>query len=178
MEKRSAFEYGTSSFVIYRMIPKKDKEAFMQLKIMLNRLTKKYDQSYIMNTTGSCEPLEINDEEDEILLTLWTYGLSDNYLDECSKGELKIRTREFELLSRADSTYPPDAAVAFSALFSDSGDHMDYLSCLNSDTVLIDDDGCLSEKTDTHLTRKEAARLIELLKRVRVEQTETLGSLN
>ena len=52
---------------------------------------------------------------------------------------------------------------------------MGYLSKLSSETELLDSDGQLSDEIHTNLTRKEIGRLIELLDKVRVEETEIIG---
>lgn len=165
---------SSSSFVTYRITPGENEEAFMQLRILIERLCSKYEQYYVPNTYDGGDALSTY-EGKTITLTMWTPGLSDNYLDEADEDEMAEKEREFHEFARWDDSYPPNVAVALSALFSNMGDEMGYLSRLTSETELLDDDGQLSDKIQTNLTRKEIGRLIELLDRVNVEEIETIG---
>ena len=165
---------SSSSFVTYRITPGGDEEAFMQLRILLERLCSKYEQYYVPNTYDGGEALSTY-EDGEITLTMWTPGLSDNYLDEVEDDELESRESEFHEFARWDGSYPPSAAVAFAAMFGNMGDEMGYLSRLTFQTKLLDAEGQLSDEIQTDLTRKEAGRLSELLNRVHVEETEIIG---
>ena len=165
---------SSSSFVTYRITSGGDDEAFMQLRILLERLSEKYDQRYIMNTYDGGDPLEYKDNS-EIKLTMWTPGLSDNYLDDVPESEEKERVSEFHEFARGDNKYPPEAVIAFAALFGSKGDNMGFLSKLTHTTKLLDKDGLISKSITTDLTRKEAARLSELLKKVCVDRVEIVG---
>lgn len=165
---------SSSSFVTYRITPGGNEEAFMQLRILIERLCSKYEQYYVPNTYVGGDALSTFEGE-PITLTMWTPGLSDNYLDEADDDEMEEKEREFHEFARWDGSYPPSAAVALSALFGDMGDEMGYLSRLTSETELLDSDGQLSDEIHTNLTRKEIGRLIELLDKVRVEETEIIG---
>lgn len=165
---------SSSSFVTYRITPGGNEEAFMQLRILIERLCSKYEQYYVPNTYDGGDALSTFEGE-PITLTMWTPGLSDNYLDEADEEKMEEKEREFHEFARWDGSYPPSAAVALSALFGDSGDEMGYLSRLTFQTKLLDDDGQLSDEIQTNLTRKEVGRLSELLNRVHVEQTEIIG---
>lgn len=174
---------SSSSFVTYRITPGKNKEAFTQLQILLNRLTRKYEQRYIANTYGDGEGLVVYEDDDpEINLTMWTPGVSDNYLDddymdsdECDNDDQEEHEMEYQEFARWDDSYPPDVAVAFAVLFGDRGDDRSYLSKLDCETELLQDDGQLSESIVTDLTYKEAGRLAELLDKVSVEKIESIG---
>lgn len=48
---------SSSSFVTYRITPGENKEAFMQLRILLERLCSKYEQYYVPNTYDGGEAL-------------------------------------------------------------------------------------------------------------------------
>ena len=165
---------SSSSFVTYRITPGEDDEPFMQLRILLDRLRDKYDQRYIMNTYDGGEPLEYNSNT-EIKLTMWTPGLSDNYLDDVHDGERSERVSEFHEFARGDNNYPPEAVIAFAALFGGKGDNMGFLSKLTHTTKLLDKDGLISKSITTDITRKEAARLNELLEKVCVDKVEIVG---
>ena len=167
---------SSSSFVTYRITSGGNEEAFMQFRILLDRLCKKYEQRYIPNTYGGGDPLDTYDDS-EITLTMWTPGLSDNYLDEADDDDDEMESREsrFQDFARWDSSYPPDVAVAFAVLFGSMGDETGYLSELTYKTRLIDENGQLSDEIQTNLTRKEAGRLMELLDRVHIEETEIIG---
>lgn len=147
----------------------------MQFRILLERLYGKYELRYIPNTYGGGDPLDTY--ESEIILTMWTPGLSDNYLDEAGveDDEMDERESDFDDFARWDGSYPPHAAVAFAVLFGSMGDERSYLSQLTCQSTLFDDDGQLSDDIQTDLTRKEAGRLIELLDRVHVEEIEIIG---
>lgn len=165
---------SSSSFVTYRITPGENEEAFMQLRMLLERLCKKYEQRFVPNTYDGGDALDTYDDE-EITLTMWTPGLSDNYLDEADDEEMEEKEREFHEFARWDGSYPPSAAVALAALFGNMGDEMGYLSRLTFQTKLLDAEGQLSDEIQTDLTRKEAGRLLELLNRVHVEETEIIG---
>lgn len=113
---------------------------------------------------------------------MWTPGVSDNYLDddymdsdECDNDDQEEREMEYQEFARWDDSYPPDVAVAFAVLFGDRGDDRSYLSKLDCETELLQDDGQLSESIVTDLTYKEAGRLAELLDKVSVEKIESIG---
>lgn len=67
----------------------------------------------IPNTYGGGDPLDTY--KSEITLTMWTPGLSDNYLDEAGveDDEMDERESDFDDFARWDGSYPPHAAVAF-----------------------------------------------------------------
>lgn len=115
-------------------------------------------------------------DKPEISLTMWTPGVSDNYLDdiEDEKG-LELHQSNFDEFARGDSSYPSDVAVAIATLFGNHGNNTFYLSRLDCDTALICNDGQLSRNIKTDLSYKEAGRLIELLKNVDVKKTEIIG---
>ncbi len=165
---------SSSSFITYRITPGGNEEAFMQLRILIDRLCSKYEQSYIPNTYDGGDPLDTYDDF-EIRLTMWTPGLSDNYLDEVDEDEMEEKESEFHEFARWDNSYPPNAAVALSALFGQMGDEMAYLSRLTYKNYLLDENGQISEDIRTDLSRKEIGRLSELLDKVHVEQIEIIG---
>lgn len=54
---------SSSSFVTYRITPGKDKERFLQLKILLQKLCNKYEQHYIPDTYNGTGELIVYDDD-------------------------------------------------------------------------------------------------------------------
>ena len=137
---------SSASFVCYKIKPGKDKERFVELWILLERLCNKYQQRYVMDTYHGRGELEFY-ENAEIMFEIWS---SEPY------------------------RFPSSVTVALSALFGKEGREYHYLHRLNK-MELKDADGNINKNLVTDLTDKELLRLEELLNEVKVKSTSVKG---
>lgn len=147
---------------------------FKKLRTFLLGLSKKYQQRSVPNLYDCGTPLRIS-EMSKIELTLYTPGLSDDYLDEVIDDELESRKRGFEFFGRFDNAYPPSALVAFLVIFGDRGDDMNYIAHLNSETKAFASNGRINPEICTDIKAVEATVLEKLLEKVRINRFEIVG---
>ena len=160
------------TLVHYSITPGTDPEAFQKLRILVQRLLKKYPLRCIANGYDAGYAIDLHSSK-EIGLTLETPGLSSRYVSNGKSGGRAERREEYNAFCRGDGAYPPNAAVVCAVLLGAQGDDQGYLFSLSSKTKLMDADGKLC--VTTSLTRSEAGRLAELLRTVHTEQEEICG---
>ena len=168
--------YYLDSFVTYNITCSRSKKAYSELYSLLTEFCKKYKQKLlgegdfengiVLASSYEVEEYLENgrkyfngqylDEWEPIMITMWTPGLSCSLeeFDSYYGNEDEYDGQCFGFAVHREEGFPPIAEVAIAVIFGPKGDDENYLSELDENTKLIDDNGNLL--VSTYLTKDEA----------------------
>lgn len=172
MAEEYSVDLSRESYVAYHIITKGNQDDILKLQILLEDFLGKYELVTPTPDYNSGKPLDM-DYTDEIVCRLWTPGLSRIFIKGHEKDD-DYGKRCFLYNNFARKGYPPKVEIAIASMFGADGGWCGYLEKLNSSIKLLDKDGEISKDVKTNITKREAERLIELLGKLDVKQSEGL----